>query len=470
MSTATVANGQSTDGEFTRARLVEAATLPGLVTSSGSGDTLNGHWLKPENLEAESQKENIPGAQSPPTHQLDGGAVAWLQVAAVFSVSFNTWGILNTFGVFQTYYESGALFSETSSNISWIGAVQSGCVILLGLISGPLFDRGYLRVLVALGVFLIVFGFMMLSISSTYWQALLAQGFCVGIGGGLIFMPAMAILPQYFRSKMGLAIGLAMSGSSIGGVLYPIIFYKLIAQIGFAWSVRTIAFIAFATLLLPAVALQTPTKKPAGKPRDALDWSAFTDGPFLFFTANAIIGYLGLYVVLFYISYFAGTAGVASNEMSFYIVPILNAGSLFGRTIPNALSDVVGPFNLFGPASIVCAILTFCLIPSPTLGGVVAIALLYGFFSGAMIALPAVCFVHLTPDKTKIGTRLGMGIGVASLGMLAGGPSAGAILGSDPADLKWTDTWIYGGCTMLASGVLMIVLRFWVARGKLFAK
>jgi hypothetical protein len=34
-------------------------------------------------------------------------------------------GILNTFGVFQTYYESGALFTETSSNISWIGSIQS---------------------------------------------------------------------------------------------------------------------------------------------------------------------------------------------------------------------------------------------------------------------------------------------------------------------------------------------------------
>ena len=33
-------------------------------------------------------------------------------------------GILNTFGVFQTYYESGDLFQETSSNISWIGSVQ----------------------------------------------------------------------------------------------------------------------------------------------------------------------------------------------------------------------------------------------------------------------------------------------------------------------------------------------------------
>ncbi|KAJ1559893.1 hypothetical protein HK405_008954, partial [Cladochytrium tenue] len=105
---------------------------------------------------------------------------------------------------------------------------------------------------------------------------------------------------------------------------------------------------------------------------------------------------------------------------------------------------------VYGPASIVCALLTLCLIPPATLGGVVAIAFIYGFFSGVMIALPIVCLVRLTPDKTKIGTRLGMGIGLASLGMLVGRPGAGAVLGSDPDNLRWTDTWIHGGCAMLA--------------------
>lgn len=32
---------------------------------------------------------------------------------------FNTWGLLNTFGIYQTYYESGALFQESSSTIAW---------------------------------------------------------------------------------------------------------------------------------------------------------------------------------------------------------------------------------------------------------------------------------------------------------------------------------------------------------------
>lgn len=48
---------------------------------------------------------------------------------------------------------------------------------------------------------------------------MLAQGFCIGLGGGMLFVPSVAILPTYFSTKIGLAIGLAASGSSMGGEL-----------------------------------------------------------------------------------------------------------------------------------------------------------------------------------------------------------------------------------------------------------
>lgn len=273
----------------------------------------------------------------------NGGWMAWLQVLASFCIFFNTWGVLNTFGIFQTYYETGALFHQSSSNISWIGAIQAYSVLISGLIAGPIYDRGYLRVLVAVGSFMIVFGFMMLSICKEYWQALLAQGFCIGIGGGLLFVPSMAVLPSYFTSRMGLATGLAVAGSSFGGIIYPIVFYRLLNQVQFPWAVRTVGFLSLATLLVPVFFMRARVK-PA-RPRAIFDWTAFTDIPIVLFTIFTLVGYVGLYVVLFYISYFALASGSASQEMSFYLIPILNAASMLGRTIPNALSDKLGPLN-----------------------------------------------------------------------------------------------------------------------------
>lgn len=146
--------------------------------------------------------------------------------------------------------------------------------------------------------------------------------------------------------------------------------------------------------------------------------------------------------------------------MSFYLVPILNAGSVFGRTLPNMLSDRVGPINVIIPGAFICAVLVFCNMAVTNLGGIVVQALLFGFFSGIFIALPPVCFFSLTADKTRIGSRLGMGFAIIALGILAGGPGGGGILQANPRDLNWNGTWAYSGATLLGAGVVFCVVRF----------
>ena len=206
-------------------------------------------------------------------------------------------------------------------------------VPLLGAFVGPLYDRGYLKTLLIIGSFGVVFGHMMLSLSKTYWESLLAQGFVVGIGSGFLFVPAVAILSQYFSKKLGLAIGLAASGSSMGGIIYPIMFYKLIDRVGFGWSVRILGFTALVTLLLPISVMKLRVQP--GKVRDFIDPSAFKDVPYLMAILGCFVGFIGLILGLFYISFFGETTGFTDPTMSFYIVPVLNAGSVLGRTLPN---------------------------------------------------------------------------------------------------------------------------------------
>lgn len=296
-----------------------------------------------------------PGITPPP----NGGTWAWLQVLGAFGVFFNTWGLLNTFGVFQTYYETGELFVESSSNISWVGSVQAFLVLVAGLISGPLYDRGFLRFQVGTGAFLVVFGHMMLSLATRYWEVVLAQGFCIGLGAGLMFTPSVTVLQSYFSTKIGLATGIAASGSSLGGIIYPIVLYRLINKIGFPWSVRVIGFICLATLVPPVLLLRQRVKPP--RVRAVFDTSAFTDGVWLLFTFGCLLGFAGLYVMLFYLSYYGLATGTADASMAFYIVPILNASSMFGRTLPNWLSDKVGTLNVLVPGSIVCGMLVLCM-------------------------------------------------------------------------------------------------------------
>ena len=411
----------------------------------------------------QSGSGSSPGPPKPPfSPPPNGGLKAWLQVLAGFCLFFNTWGILNTFGVFQTYYETGALFRETSSNISWIGSIQAFCVLFVGFLSGPIFDRGYLRYLLIVGSFFIVLGWMMTSLIHEYWQAVLAQGFCIGFGSGLIFVPAVSILPTYFSTKLGLAIGLSASGSSMGGIIYPIVFYRLIDRIGFGWSVRVLGFIAFATLLIPIFVMEQRVKPP--RARALIDWTVFTDVPFALFVLACFIGFIGLYTMFFYISYYGAAQQITDPALSFYLIPILNAASVFGRTVPNAMSDIYGPLNIIIPGGLICGILTFCMISVHTVAGIVVIAVFYGFFSGVFIALPPVCLVLLTKDKSRIGTRIGLAFGFVGFGTLAGGPGGGDVLQRYANGHNWTGLWVYGGVATTIAACMFFVVRILAKR------
>jgi MFS family permease len=413
-------------------------------------ETAEGEAPTPPVIEAPTKPAADP--DTPP----DGGLQAWLHVLGSFMLVFNTWGILNAFGVYQTYYESGALFHKSSSDISWVGSLEAFMLLVTGFLAGPIFDRGYLRLLLLVGGFMVVFGHMMLSLCNTYWQVLLAQGLVIGIGTGCLFVPCVAILPQYFTSKLGLTTGLAIGGSSLGGILYPIVLLRLIHQIDFGWAVRVIGFIAFSTLLVPITILRQRVMPP--KARDFIDLSSLTDASYVFLVITSFVAYMGLFVILFYLSYYAADQHITGTTLAFYLVPIFNAGSCFGRTIPNALSDKTGPFNLIAPGSFIVGVLMLCMRAVTTKEAIIIVVLLSGFVSGVLIGILPLCFVALTKDKSKLGTRMGMGFAFIGLGVLAGGPGSGSILGEvDP--LNWHGVWIFGGVSAFVAGCGYTAIR-----------
>lgn len=131
--------------------------------------------------------------------------------------SFAFRGVTNTFGAYQTYYEANLLKHQTPSQISWIGSIQAFLLLFIGgLITGPIFDAGYLRGLGVTGSIASVFGMMMTSICEQYWQIVLSQGLRIGVGAGCLFLPSVAVMPQYFTKRRAFATGIAAAGSSIG--------------------------------------------------------------------------------------------------------------------------------------------------------------------------------------------------------------------------------------------------------------
>ncbi|KAL5378822.1 hypothetical protein DPSP01_008862 [Paraphaeosphaeria sporulosa] len=401
-------------------------------------------------LEPSKSRPSINNAAAIP----NGGVTAWLQVVGAFFLFFNSWGIINTFGSYQAYYETNLLTSANPSAISWIGSIQAFLLLVVGMICGPLYDRGYFRGLLLGGSFLLVFGQMMLSLCTQYYQVLLAQAICIGLGCGCLFIPSVAILSTYFTTKIATAVGLAASGSSLGGVVYPIVFHKLLPQIGFAWTTRVIGFIILATMLIPNAVMRVRVL-PATS-RSLIDVSAFRIPAYSLMVVGFFIGFMGLYMPFFYAQVYALTARITDANLGFYLLAIMNSTSVFGRIIPNYLADQLGPFNVVIPCTAISALLCFCFIATHNAPGIIALMAFYGFFSGTFVSLPPTIIVHLSlKERGKIGTRMGQSFGVIAVGLLIGTPIGGAIL--DRSGF-WA-VWVYGGVMLGASVGLL-----WAAR------
>ncbi|KAJ5921218.1 MFS general substrate transporter [Penicillium verhagenii] len=215
-------------------------------------------------------------------YRMDGGLQAWLQVLGSWILFANTWGLTNSFGVFETFYTENLLATSSASAISWIGSIQLFLTMLVGVFAGWFLDAGYLQALLITGTFLEVFGIFMTSLCTTYWQVLLAQGICVGLGSGLLGLTSVAVIPLYFSKRRMVALGIAATGSSLAGIIYPIMMRRL--------------FVTF-TLMMASV-----------------------------------------YVPFFYIQKYALQLNI-EDDMAFYLLSMMNATSLIGRIGPNLLAD-----------------------------------------------------------------------------------------------------------------------------------
>lgn len=206
-----------------------------LPAHDGAG-THNSNTSTPNSSEATTEKQEPSQPQDPQESKLDrrpnGGLFAWTQVACSFFLYFNTYGqfksrstkplevltvvgIMSSFGIFQTYYETASGYTPAKASI--IGSLQTFLIFFTTAIAGPLYDAGFCRHIVILGSLLVILGTMMQSLCTFYWQFILAQSLAIGIGGGLMAILGPTVLSTHFTTKYPLASGIGAAGGGIAG-------------------------------------------------------------------------------------------------------------------------------------------------------------------------------------------------------------------------------------------------------------
>ena len=295
---------------------------------------------------------------------------------------------------------------------------------------------------------------MMVSLCDKYYQFILAQSILMGGSVAFLQFPAIAVIGHYFDKRRATALGIVASGSSVGGVVFPVVLSKLLnsSSLSFGWSIRAIGF-----MILPFMLFACTVIRPRFPPRKATIFiaEAWRTRKYVLLVAALFFMMMGMWTPIFYIPVYAVRRGM-SPLLASYLLAVINGSSTFGRIIPGVLADKLGRLNMFAFAGISTGIIVLCLNETHTNAAIIVYSIFFGFISGTIISAGSAAISICSNDPRNIGTYMGMGLGVAGFAVLIGPPVNGALV----------DT--YGGFQQVSvfSGVVCLLGGIRVLGGK----
>lgn len=239
--------------------------------------------------------------------------------------------------------------------------------------SGRALDAGLFTPTLLIGSVIQVVGIFMTSLCKVFWQLVLAQGLCAGLGAGIFFCPTMGLVTTYFKRKRGVAVAIVSTGNSVGGAVYPVVVRQLLPKIGFAWTVRVLGFVNLA-LLATALAFMRP-RLPPRKAGPIVEWRTFSEVPYLCVVSGMMFVFGGLFFSYYYIASFGRTILHMSYRDSLSLLIIFNGAAVPVRLLTGYIADkFVGPLNAMVPLLFINSLFAFAWIAVYSEAGMYAFA------------------------------------------------------------------------------------------------
>ncbi|KAJ4163178.1 hypothetical protein LMH87_004922 [Akanthomyces muscarius] len=413
--------------------------------------------LEPNSNTLDNSSSSPKDEQAPEDEAPEGGTKAWLSLIGASCAMFVSFGWVNCIALFQAEYERDQLKNYNKSTVSWITSMEFFFMLFMSPLAGWLFDNYGPRLPVFIGTILHVFGLMMTSLSKEYYQFALSQSVCSGIGASLVFTPSMTAPMTYFKKKRAIAGGLTIAGSSLGGVIFPIMVTHLIPSIGFAWAIRTSAFLILFLLVITNLTISSNLNH-VRKPFDlAKHLRPMRETNYIIMCFASFFLYWAMFVPFDYIVSAGIRYGMTPKD-AFNLIPILNGASFIGRTVPNVAADKYGRFNVTILMILFSAVVVLGIwLPGHSAGASYAFAVLFGIGSGACIGLGPVLIMSISPIK-EVGYRMGTIFAIAGIGCLTSPPIGGAIV-DKTSDKVYDYAALFSGLNYLVAFAFMVWLR-----------
>ena len=322
--------------------------------------------------------------------------------------------------------EAGGARSVPSlaSSLAWYGAGIGG------IIMGRVADRIGTRWTVLNGAVMIGIG-LWLSSFGPNWPLWIGHGLFIGLLGlGGINAPLYVYVSRWFDRRRGSAMALISSGSYLAGTLWPTLFERAIAWVGWRQTMLWYLFIEIAVILpLALIYLRPPpevihpaTTRPTGTHHE----------PVLGLPRNVVFGMLCAAAVLCCIPMsipqnhlvaFCGDLGI-SRTIGAAMLSLLLGTAFLSRQLWGLISDRIGGLRtvLIGSVAQTFSMVGFLVTQSET--GLFTVAGIFGLGFSGIIPAYVLALRELFPASEaswRIPTLLLFsGMGMASGGWLAG--------------------------------------------------
>ena len=447
-------------------------TDPELLANKESGSTLTGE-------DRLSHQKTNPEEIFPPPEELDeedpdiDKGYAWVVCGACVLFNFCTWGMNSGFAIyFANYLTNGTFEGATKMDYSYIGGIAFG----VGLFFSPVITviQGYIgfKKTLIIGNCLQFTALMLASWSRKLWQLYCTQGLMQSFGLAFLSIPATTVLPQWFKKKRVLAMGIGAAGSGLGGLVFNLGMQKVVDTKGVFWALRVQSIIGFGLTWI-AIFLAKSKAQTHHIQFNFFNFSSCRMAAYwlvMLFVITCILGYV---IVLYTLANFTTSLGYSERQGSI-VSAMVQVGSLFGRPNVGYLSDRYGAATVGFVVYYIAGI--FCLamwIPARNYATVIIFALIMGALMGSIYAIfaPLIARIFGIQKMSVVFGQIWSIMGIAGLFSPVIGVKLTKGSGAEVNPSSYRDCSIFTGIMFLACATFMLIIRgYIIARDRILVE
>jgi len=296
--------------------------------------------------------------------------------------------------------------------------------------------------IITIGGLLCGTAFLLLSLISALWHVYLILGILMGLGGTFCLIPVMPVIPRWFTKRRGIAIGIAMTGFGVGGIIAPLLTQWLIDAYDWRWSCIILGIITI-VIIIPLAQFMKHSPQQAGlkpyggdeitedkqSPSSAIEGLSFSQAirarEFWLFGLIQTCALFSLVTVTVHVVPHASDLGIpeviAASILSFFA-----AISIVGRLVIGFISDRTGGKLVLTVCLSLTTLALIWLLFAKEIWMFYVFAAVFGLANGGFTTLLPVVSAELF-GLVSLGVIIG-GLGIfATLGEALGAPLSGTI-------------------------------------------